>query len=72
MGSALRTLRKARNLTQASLAFQAGTIKNQIQLLEHGLVLVRKGDMRPSNPRITSLAAVLDVPASELFAEARL
>lgn len=70
LGDALRSLRAAKELTQESLAYQAGITKNQVQLIESGRSSGRKDATGPSNPRISTLAGlaeVLEIRVSELL-----
>lgn len=74
-GETLKDLRGAKGFTQESLAWHAGTTKNQIQLLESGKASGNQGVDRPSNPRITSLmglADALDMSLAELMEAADL
>lgn len=71
----MRRMREDRGLSQEALAGQAGTTKNQVQLLEAGRASGRKGEEGPSNPRMTTLSGLadaLDVTVSAMLAEAGL
>ena len=55
----LRVLREAKGLTQERVAHEAGISRNHYQLLEAGWV--KRGDRKPSNPRLGTLIAVSEV-----------
>jgi len=75
LGATLRRLRNARELSQESLAYQAGITKNQLQLIEAGRASGRKEEVGPSNPRmatLSGLASVLGVSVADVCADAGL
>lgn len=75
LGATLRRLREDRDLSQESLAFQAGVTKNQVQLIEAGRASGRKDSSGPSNPRLSTLvglAEVLSVSVSDMLSSADL
>lgn len=61
LGATLGNLRKARGLSQESLAYQAGITKNQLQLIEAGRTTGPAKTAGPSNPRLSTLAGLADV-----------
>jgi transcriptional regulator with XRE-family HTH domain len=63
LGKAIRTLREARNLTQESLADQAGMTANYVGDTE-------RGERNISVRALWLIADGLDVPASTLLVEA--
>jgi len=70
LGSTLRDLRKARGLSQETLAHEAGITKNQLQLIESGRSTGRADSAGPSNPRMSTLAGlarVLDTSVADLL-----
>lgn len=62
VGVRMRTLRKARGLSQTALGAAAGVTFQQIQKYENGT-------NRVSGARLQDFARVLDVPLSTLFGE---
>lgn len=75
LGNTLGALRKARGLSQESLAYQAGITKNQLQLIEAGRSTGRADSAGPSNPRMSTLAGVAEVlgtSVAELLESARI
>ncbi len=75
LGVTLGELRKARGLSQESLAYQAGITKNQLQLIEAGRTTGRANSAGPSNPRmstLTGLADVLGTSVAELLEASRI
>jgi transcriptional regulator with XRE-family HTH domain len=56
LGTQIRALREARDLTQERLADEVGLTRNHIQLIESGLSDRAKGT--PANPRLSTLLAL--------------
>ena len=74
-GATLRRLREQHDLSQESLAFQAGVTKNQVQLIEGGRASGRRDAFGPSNPRLSTLvglADVLSMSVSDMLGQAEL
>ena len=59
-GKRLRTLRKAKNLSQEALAWKADSELSQISRMERGIV-------NAGLSQIFKIAEALEVPAKELF-----
>jgi transcriptional regulator with XRE-family HTH domain len=75
LGASIRRLRSDRQLSQESLAYQAGITKNQLQLIEAGLASGKRDESGPSNPRMSTLsglAMVLGLSLADLMAGAEL
>ncbi|QYC11483.1 helix-turn-helix domain-containing protein [Brevundimonas nasdae] len=62
LGGAIRMRREALNLSQAALGGQIGVTFQQVQKYERGV-------NRVSASRLLQIAAVLEIPASELLGE---
>lgn len=72
LGATVRARRKALGLTQKELARLVGITGNQLHLIEIGRAESSREALRPSNPRLTTLAgiaATFEISVAQLLSE---